>query len=145
MEQPAGFSQEDERKYLNSVNDIAQNAMIDLRETIWVLNKNEVSVQEFADKLKSYLKQQLVGKESIQWHFKEDISEDWKLSSGEVMHLFRIVQEVVSNIIKHAEAGRINIKFSSAMTLILTNWGYLMTERVLMWAINTTGIMVSKI
>jgi signal transduction histidine kinase/tetratricopeptide (TPR) repeat protein len=113
MDQPAGLSQADERKYLSSVNDIAQSAMIDLRETIWVLNKDEVSVQEFADKLKSYLKQQLMGKESIQWHFKEGISDNWKLSSGEVMHLFRIVQEVISNIIKHAEADRINIKFNS--------------------------------
>jgi signal transduction histidine kinase len=113
MDQPAGFSQADERKYLSSVNDIAQSAMIDLRETIWVLNKDEVSIQEFADKLKSYLKQQLMSKGSIQWHFKEDISDDWKLSSGEVMHLFRIVQEVISNIIKHAEAGQINIKFNS--------------------------------
>jgi len=113
IDQPAGFSAEDERKYLNSVNDIAQNAIIDLRETIWVLNKDEVSVQEFADKLKSYMKQQLVGREKIRWHFTEVIHCDWKLSSGEVMHLFRIVQEVISNIIKHADAEQININFES--------------------------------
>ena len=113
MDQPAGFSHDDERKYLTSVNDIAQNAMIDLRETIWVLNKDEVSAQEFADKLKSYLKQQLMSKETIKWDFKENISKNWKLSSGEVMHLFRIVQEVISNIINHAEAGQIEINFNS--------------------------------
>jgi len=113
MDQPAGFNHDDERKYLISVNDIAQNAMIDLRETIWVLNKDEVNVQEFADKLKSYLKQQLMSKETIKWDFKENITESWKLSSGEVMHLFRIVQEVISNIIKHAEAERIEIYFNS--------------------------------
>src|SRR6202012_577726 len=70
MDQPAGFRQEDERKYLSSVNDIAQNAMIDLRETLWVLNKDEVSIQEFADKLKSYLKQQLMSRPTIKWDFK---------------------------------------------------------------------------
>jgi signal transduction histidine kinase len=113
IDQPAGFSPEDEMKYLNSVNDIAQNAIIDLRETIWVLNKDEVSIQEFADKLKSYMKQQLVGRENIRWHFKEAIHADWKLSSGEVMHLFRIVQEVISNIIKHSGADEINIYFES--------------------------------
>ncbi len=114
MDQPAGFSQEDERKYLSSVNDIAQNAMIDLRETLWVLNKDEVSIQEFADKLKSYLKQQLMGRQLIKWDFTEHIEKNWRLPSGEVMHLFRIVQEVISNIIKHAEAGQINIKFESS-------------------------------
>src|ERR1700761_2342336 len=58
MDQPAGFNQADERKYLGAVNDIAQSAMVDLRETLWVLNKDQVSIQEFADKLKSYLRQQ---------------------------------------------------------------------------------------
>jgi signal transduction histidine kinase len=114
MDQPAGFSREDERSYLSSVNDIAQNAMIDLRETLWVLNKDEVSIQEFADKLKSYLKQQLMSRDMIKWDFKEHIGENWRLPSGEVMHLFRIVQEVISNIIKHAEAGQINIQFDSS-------------------------------
>jgi signal transduction histidine kinase len=113
MDQPAGFSQADERKYLGAVNDIAQNAMIDLRETLWVLNKDEVSVQEFADKLKSYLKQQLMSRDMIKWDFKEHIQENWRLPSGEVMHLFRIVQEVISNIIKHAEAEKISIQFDS--------------------------------
>ncbi len=113
MDRPAGFSPEDERKYLGSVNDIAQTAMVDLRETLWVLNKHEVSVQEFADKLKSYLKQQLMGKDMIKWDFKEHIQDNWRLPSGEVMHIFRIVQEVISNIIKHAEAKNINIQFYS--------------------------------
>ena len=113
MDQPVGFNQGDERKYLTNVNDIAQNAMIDLRETIWVLNKDDVSIQEFADKLKSYLKQQLMGKEDIRWDFKEDIKENWRLSSGEVMHLFRIVQEVISNIIKHSGADLIDIRLES--------------------------------
>ena len=88
--------------------------MIDLRETLWVLNKDEVSTQEFADKLKSYLKQQLMGKDMIKWDFKEHIQQDWRLPSGEVMHLFRIVQELISNIIKHAEAGQIHIEFNSS-------------------------------
>jgi len=114
MDQPTGLSFEEGQKYLTNVNDIAQNAMIDLRETIWVLNKDEVSIQEFADKLKSYLRQQLAGKEMIAWDFKENLHGNWKLSSGEVMHIFRIVQEVVSNIIKHSGATMINIKLDSA-------------------------------
>lgn len=113
MDQPAGFSQQDERKYLNNVNDIAQNAIVDLRETIWVLNKDDVKIQEFADKLKSYLKQQLLDKEAIRWDFTENITGNWPLSSGEVMHLFRIVQEVVSNIIMHSGADMINILLQS--------------------------------
>lgn len=113
IDRPEGFNRTDERKYLDQVNDTAQNAMVDLRETIWVLNRDEVSMQEFADKLKSYLKQQLLDRKITNWEFRDDISQSWKLSSGEVMHLFRIVQEVISNIIKHACADHISIKLNS--------------------------------
>ena len=114
IDKPEGFNRTDERKYLDQVNDTAQNAMVDLRETIWVLNRDEVSMQEFADKLKSYLKQQLLDRKITNWEFRDNISQNWKLSSGEVMHLFRIVQEVSSNIIKHASADYISIKLSSS-------------------------------
>ena len=113
LDHPAGFNPGDERKYLSSVNDIAQNAMIDLRETIWVLNKDEVTVQEFADKLKSYLRQQLAGKENITWDFTEKILVNWKLSSGEVMHMFRIIQELISNVIKHSHGDLLSVDFVS--------------------------------
>jgi len=112
IDRPEGFNKADERKYLDQVNDTAQNAMVDLRETIWVLNRDEVSIQEFADKLKSYLRQQLMDRHT-NWEFRDNISESWKLSSGEVMHLFRIVQEVISNIIKHAGADHISIDLNS--------------------------------
>ena len=113
IDRPEGFNRADERKYLDQVNDTAQNAMVDLRETIWVLNRDEVGIQEFADKLKSYLRQQLLDRNITNWEFRDDISQNWKLSSGEVMHLFRIVQEVISNIIKHAYADHISITLSS--------------------------------
>ncbi|MEO7047278.1 MAG: ATP-binding protein [Ferruginibacter sp.] len=114
MDQPEGFSQVDERKYLGYVNDVAQSAMIDLRETIWVLNKDSVHIQEFADKLKSYLRQHLLDKDKIKWNFVENITHDWELSSGEVMQMFRIVQEVISNVIKHADADTITVQLDSA-------------------------------
>jgi signal transduction histidine kinase len=113
IDQPSGFGPEDHKKYLNVVNDTAQNAMIDLRETIWVMNKDEVNIQEFVDKLKSYLRQQLLGKDSIKLQFEEKVEASWKFSSGQAMHIFRIVQEAISNVIKHASATQIIIQFES--------------------------------
>jgi two-component system NarL family sensor kinase len=113
IEQPRGFNQGDEVKYLTHVKDVAQTAMVDLRETIWVLNKNDIYVHEFSDKLSSYLHQQLQDKEAVEWSFQEDISQDWILPSEEAMHLFRIVQELVSNIIKHAQSSQISLSLKS--------------------------------
>jgi signal transduction histidine kinase len=113
IDKPEGFKASDERRYLDYVNDFARNAMIDLRETIWVLNKEEVFVRDFADKLKFYLGQQLYGAEKIRWDFTDRIEANWQLSSSEVMHLFRIVQELVNNAIKHARADHIAVEFIS--------------------------------
>jgi signal transduction histidine kinase len=111
IDRPEGFKPSDERRYLDYLNDFARDAMIDLRETIWVLNKEEVFVRDFADKLKFYLRQQLHGAENISWEFRDRIDANWKLSSSEVMHLFRIVQELVNNAIRHSQASRITIEF----------------------------------
>lgn len=113
IDQPESFNREDGRKYLTVVNDTAQHAMIDLRETIWVLNKDEVNIQEFADKLKSYVKQQLMERDNIRCQMEDDITSHWKLSSGQAMHIFRIVQEVINNTIKHAGADKLDIRFNS--------------------------------
>ena len=127
IDQPTGFGPDDRKKYLNVVNDTAQNAMIDLRETIWVLNKDDVNIQEFADKLKSYLRQQLLGKENIKLQFEELLEASWKFSSGQAMHIFRIVQEAISNVIKHSSATEIIIQFESkkegAYTLMISDNG----------------------
>jgi signal transduction histidine kinase len=72
-----------------------------------------VTIQEFGDKLKSYLGQQLLEKDRIQWEFHENIHSNGLLSSGEVMHLFRIVQEIISNSIKHSGANQISIELES--------------------------------
>jgi len=52
-------------------------------------------------------------KDLIRWEYKENIKRNWNISSGEVMHIFRIAQELVSNIIKHSGANKIDISFYS--------------------------------
>ena len=113
MNRPENFSAEDERKYLSLVNDTAQNAMIDLRETIWVLNADDVYIQDFTDKLKGYVRQQLLNKGDIRLDFKEAILLNLKLTSGEVMHIFRILQEVIVNILNHSGATMIDLQVNT--------------------------------
>jgi signal transduction histidine kinase len=113
IDQPEGFKTADQSRYLGYINDFANSAMIDLRETIWVLNKNEVYLTEFTDKLRFYLFQQLQVAAPVNWELVDDIRLNWKLTSTEVMHLFRIMQELVSNILQHARADQIRIRLTS--------------------------------
>jgi signal transduction histidine kinase len=113
INKPKNFQPADELRYLDGLNDFATNAMIDLRETIWLLNKEEVYITDFTDKLRGYLGQQLQAAGHIKWELNDDIGVNWKISSSEVMHLFRIVQELVSNVLRHAQAEQILIYFIS--------------------------------
>lgn len=114
IDPPQGFKPADQKKYLGFANDTARNAMIDLRETLWVLNTEEVFIQDFADKLKSYLQQHLVGTQNFILNFNEVIMLNWKLPAGEVMHLFRIFQELLSNVVKHSNATTLNVQLTTS-------------------------------
>ena len=45
----------------------------------------------------------------LDWHVKA-IANDSQLSQGQVLHLFRIVREALSNVIKHADAKALKIR-----------------------------------
>ncbi len=114
MDNPQALTDSDRKKYLSGINDIAKDAIIDLRETIWVLSTETITMQGFADKLKSYLNQQLTDWQNIRWNFQENITENHVLTMQEAMHIFRIVQELTHNIIRHSNAGAMDVLLVSA-------------------------------
>jgi signal transduction histidine kinase/ligand-binding sensor domain-containing protein len=84
-----------------------------LRETIWALNKEEISIQEFFDKLKAFA-QKLAGSDSTTaLHFIEkEENAHLVLGPAEVLNLFRICQEAISNAFKYANATILEIELS---------------------------------
>ena len=88
----------------------AQNMMSSIRDTIWALNKEEITVQDFADRLKQYILYQIRDNSALDLNFQEHINSDCKLFSNTVLSLFRIGQEAVQNILKHAGAEKIMVQ-----------------------------------
>ncbi|MFZ4542491.1 MAG: ligand-binding sensor domain-containing protein [Saprospiraceae bacterium] len=87
----------------------AQNMMSSIRDTIWALNKEEITVQDFADRLKQYIIYQIRDNSSLVLSFHENIISNHTLYSNTVLGLFRIGQEAIQNIIKHSQARIIDI------------------------------------
>lgn len=80
-----------------------------LRETIWILNKEQVTAQDFFDKLVDYAHRFLQSYPGIKLQVSELFSGNKQLDSNEALQLFRICQEAITNSCKYAESGAIEL------------------------------------
>jgi hypothetical protein len=86
----------------------ARHILSTIRETIWLLNSNNLTVSGFTEGFINYCTNILRHYEGIEIEFKEDIRQNKNLSPEVAMNLLRILQEAVQNIVKHAKASKIN-------------------------------------
>ncbi len=103
----------------------AEQILSSLRETIWVLNNKEISVQEFSDGFKNYCIKILKNFEQLNFNATEKIENNKMLSAATAIHLNKIMQEAMQNIIKHANATQINyiIKSDRNFEIIISDNG----------------------
>jgi len=101
-------------KNLGFISQTSKEVIFTLRETIWALNKEEISLEELSDKLKSFTQKLFEANHSCRLLFTEDIANDSViLSPSEAIHLFRICQEAIANSLKYANASRMDINISA--------------------------------
>jgi signal transduction histidine kinase len=112
-ETQGSFSKEEETKRLAIVNDTAKNLVADLRETIWAMKKDAITLDELADKLKSLLQSQCILKPQMDVVITENIGKNTRLSPTEALNIFRTCQEAVVNSIKHSQSEKIMLIIES--------------------------------
>jgi len=92
-----------------SVSDNAKNIMASLKETIWILNNDAITITDFIDRFKLYANKTGHNFSGTQISFKEKLVNNQVLSPSESLNLFRIMQEILQNAFKHANAKTITI------------------------------------
>ncbi len=80
-----------------------------LRETIWILNKDKVSCIDLFDKVVSLAARHIEVCPPLELYTEENISDNIGLNSGQALQIFRICQEAINNICKHAQASLLTI------------------------------------
>ena len=114
----------DKKAYLGHLSEFARSGMKMLRETIWALNKEEVNAISLRHKIDDYLKLCLNGHDiRYQLHFDSEVPQ---INSTLALNSFRVIQEAVSNSIKHAQADQIKIEWmmdEKQMKLIVSDNG----------------------
>ncbi|MDI9340969.1 MAG: ATP-binding protein [Sediminibacterium sp.] len=98
----------------------AENIMSTLRETIWILKTKTITISGFLNLIKSYTYKQLKTNLNINVLYEEDIQTERILTPAISLNLFRIVQEIIQNIIKHSAASQVNIQLRSTDTLSIS-------------------------
>ncbi|MBS1628262.1 MAG: hypothetical protein JSR09_07245 [Bacteroidetes bacterium] len=104
---------------LNKMQNNAEQILNSLRETIWVLNNQSITVNDFSDSFKNYCIKLLQNFEDINFDVKESITVNKTISAQTAIHLNKIMQEAIQNIIKHAQATSINYSINCNGKIII--------------------------
>ncbi len=100
-------------EHLKQLKENAEEMVMALRETIWALQLPGVSMTSLSDRFKSLVNRIASNYPDINIIFKEEILEDREMSPNEGIQLMRIMQEALTNALKHSNANEIVIHISS--------------------------------
>ncbi|MDE3248075.1 MAG: hypothetical protein KGO82_05425 [Bacteroidota bacterium] len=103
--------------HLDSLQKHSKEIINSLRDTIWVLNRNEVTVKGISERMKDYVFKLRPSYGKIHFHIESDIRNDRKLNSAAALNIFRVVQEALHNALKHSRAKNIYLRITSDTAL----------------------------
>ncbi len=90
-----------------------------MRETIWSIKNEQITTHDLFSKIKEYSEKTKQGL-NLDIHVKFS-NEEIKISPGQALGAFRIVQECVQNAIKHSQCSNISIEISSSKISVKDN------------------------
>lgn len=97
---------------LEEIGAISRNANHVLRETIWSIHKEDITVEELAVKTQEYVDRIFGTNETRCSVITSDL--EVVLSPSIALHLFRILQEAVNNVFKYANCNSLEIRITSS-------------------------------
>ena len=98
---------------LQNLQQHSQEIINSLRDTIWVLNKDNITITGISDRIKNYVNKLQPTYTNIQFNISEEIENDVRINSQNALNIFRIIQEAIHNALKHSGATAINITIIS--------------------------------
>lgn len=106
---------------LSNLDNDARGAMTDLRETIWLLDKEIIDFDVFIDHLKGYLNRQKRYLNGLEVGVNSKVDKGCVLEPGQSLNLTRIIQEALNNTRKYANAKEVNISFELTEKILVTS------------------------
>jgi len=94
---------------LNNITSFTSNTIFELRDTIWAMNKPEITIEDLKLRIINFIDKAREIAANVNFEFKVDKqrSDQQAFSSIQGMNMYRIIQEAVHNALKYAEAKNI--------------------------------------
>lgn len=96
-------------KKIDTLSNFASKSIAELRDTIWVLNSKKLSLTELKSRMLNFIKDAGDSVDSTQFHFDFEVKNEVQLTSKQAINIYRVLQEIVNNSIKHANATTISV------------------------------------
>ncbi|MCO6499599.1 MAG: hypothetical protein J5I47_04370 [Vicingus serpentipes] len=112
-------SDEQLQKKLTQISDFTQVTITQLRDTIWALNKDEISFENLASRLHNYVETAKLTKEQTHFNFNITSVTNFQLNAIQAVNIYRIVQEAINNGIKYAAATKITLTISETKEQVI--------------------------
>jgi signal transduction histidine kinase/ligand-binding sensor domain-containing protein len=81
-----------------------------LRETLWILDKEEISTEDFFDKIVEYTSRYLQSFPNIKLEIEEKFVDAKMINANNALQLFRICQEAINNACKYSNSKILKLK-----------------------------------
>ncbi len=88
---------------------MSQDAIDSLRDTVWALHNASITIEILSSKLESFVRKITDNQNNLIYSFSCKITKNKIISPEQTMHIFRIFQESISNVLKHSKATKVDI------------------------------------
>jgi signal transduction histidine kinase len=110
--------QHENQNSLIGIQEIADKAINELRDSLWVLDQTEISIEELVQRIQTIFWQYRRIDVPIEMELKTNGNLSQSLTAVMAGNLFRIAQEAIQNAIKHSDAKKIIITLTISDDLL---------------------------
>ncbi|MAP79900.1 MAG: two-component sensor histidine kinase [Aequorivita sp.] len=102
---------------LSSISKFTQETIFELRDTIWAMNKENITLGDLQIRITNFIEQakNAVQETNFTFNIEDDIDENLVFSSVQGMSIYRIIQEAINNALKYASAKEVEVNISKNM------------------------------
>jgi len=94
---------------LTRIANFSRITITQLRDTIWALNKDEISFEDLKSRLYKYIENAKLAQEQTVFNFNTELKSNFHLNSIQGVNIYRIVQEAINNAMKYAAATNVSL------------------------------------
>ena len=109
------LSKSKDQKFVNKlsqINDFASNTISQLRDTIWAMNKNIISIEDFHSRVLSLIEKAKAATENVSIQLINSLKNPYEFDAAVGINCFRVIQESINNAVKYANASKIEVEFT---------------------------------